>query len=159
MKAKVALRRSTLPLLLISSVGTAASAEFDAEAAHDPFVNAFNERAWDQVKSSLADDAVFHRANSDQVQSGPEEIVGHFSELVGNPEEWNVKFATLDSQTQTTGNDGRVVESGDFAITAGPDDSSCYAGSYMATWAPVDGAWKLQVFSWQDVETDMEACQ
>jgi hypothetical protein len=62
---------------------------------------------------------------------------------------------------QFTGNDGRVVERGDFAITAGADDSACYAGSYMMTWAPQDGGddWKLQILSWQDLETGVENCK
>ena len=100
-----------------------------------------------------------HRANAEEVYVGPDAIVSRFEDTIGNPEQWNVKFAKLDSQTQTAGVDGRVVESGDFAITAGGDDGSCYAGSYMATWAPDGGDWKLQVFSWQDVETGMENCQ
>ena len=140
-------------------VTSAGAAEFSAEAAHEPFMQAFNGRDWDGVKSVLADDAVFHRANAEEVYVGPDEIVGRFSETIGNPEEWNVKFVRLDSEGHTIGTDGRAVERGDFAITAGGDDSACYAGSYMATWAPANGQWKLQVFSWQDVETGMESCQ
>lgn len=158
MKCLVGLSTTVTALSWIIAASVSA-AEFSAEAAHEPFMTAFNDRNWEQVKSALAEDAVFHRANSDEVQTGPDEIVGHFSDLIGNPEEWNVKFARLDSEDQTVGKDGRVVERGDFAITAGGDDSACYAGSYMATWAPANGQWKLQVFSWQDVETDMEACQ
>ena len=145
-------------LLLVAGVSVSAQ-EFDAEAAHQPFMDAFNDRSWEAVKSVLAEDAVFHRANAEEVYVGPDAIVSRFEDTIGNPEQWNVKFAKLDSQTQTTGVDGRVVESGDFAITAGGDDGSCYAGSYMATWAPDGGDWKLQVFSWQDVETGMENCQ
>jgi hypothetical protein len=54
-----------------------------------------------------------------------------------------------------------VVERGDFAITAGADDGSCYAGSYMMTWAPQDGGddWKLQILNWQDLETSLENCK
>ena len=74
---------------------------------------------------------------------------------------WNVKFARLDSTDQFTGNDGRVVERGDFAITAGADDGSCYAGSYMITWAPQDGGddWRIQILTWQDLETSLENCK
>ena len=70
-----------------------------------------------------------------------------------------MKFAILDSTDEFAGNDGRVVERGDFAITAGADDSSCYRGSYMMTWAPqADETWKLQMLAWQDVETDISNC-
>ena len=100
----------------------------------------------------------FHRANAADVYSGPDAIVDHFEQPIGG--EWNVKFVRLDSEHQFTGKDGRVVERGDFAITAGADDSACHAGSYMATWAPQDGnEWKLQIFSWQDVETSLENCK
>lgn len=137
----------------------AAGAEFDARAAHKPFMQAFNTRDWGAVRSVLVDDAVFHRANAEEVYLGPDSIIGRFSDTIGNPKEWNVKFVRLDSDGEIPGKDGRVVERGDFAITAGGDDSVCYGGSYMATWAPSDGGWKLQVLSWQDVETHMETCQ
>ena len=56
--------------------------------------------------------------------------------------------------------DGRVVERGDFAITAGANDDSCYAGSYMMTWVPQpDNSWKLQMPAWQDIETELENCK
>jgi ketosteroid isomerase-like protein len=113
--------------------GTAAAADFDPKAAHAGFIDAFNNRDWVAVKAQLADDAVFHRANAGEVQSGPDAIVAHFEQPIGG--EWNVKFTRLDSEEQFAGNDGRVVERGDFAITAGADDSACYAGSYLATWA------------------------
>jgi hypothetical protein len=100
---------------------------------------------------------VFHRANAGEVQSGPDAIVAHFEQLIGG--EWNVKFARLDSQDQLVGNDGRVVERGDFAITAGADDSACYAGSYLATWAPDGDAWRLQMLTWQDLETGLANCK
>ncbi|HEX6144229.1 MAG TPA: nuclear transport factor 2 family protein [Geminicoccaceae bacterium] len=137
---------------------TAWAAEFDAKAAHQPFMEAFNARDWEGVKSSLAQDAVFHRANAEEVYVGPDAIVGRFSDTIGNPDQWNVKFASLESEDQITGEDGRVVERGDFAITAGGDDGECYAGSYMATWAPSADEWKLQVFAWQDVKVDMSEC-
>lgn len=53
-----------------------------------------------------------------------------------------------------------MVERGDFAVTAGADNGSCYAGSYMMTWAPADGGeWGLQLLAWQDVEVDIAGCQ
>jgi ketosteroid isomerase-like protein len=146
----------TLPLVL-GFAGAAAAADFDSDAAHDKFADAFNNRQWEEVKAVLAEDSVFHRANATEVYSGPDAIVDHFEQTIGG--EWNVKFAELDSEDQLTGKDGRVVERGDFAITAGADDSSCYAGSYMMTWAPQGDDWKLQVFPWQDLETDLANCK
>ena len=137
----------------------AIAGEFNASTAHNEFINAFNKRQWDTVKSTFTGDSVFHRANGDQVFKGPDAIVGRFSSTIGAPDKWNVKFARLDSKSQLAGKDGRVVERGDFAVTAGGDDSSCYAGSYMMTWAPqAGGKWGLQLFAWQDVETDMAKC-
>src|SRR5918995_2424330 len=148
-------RNSVMALALIVSVGgSAAAADFDAEAQHAKLMDAFNNRQWEEVKSLLAEDGVFHRANATEVYSGPDAIVSHFEQPIGG--EWNVKFVRLDSTDQFTGNDGRVVERGDFAITAGADDNSCYAGSYMMTWAPQDGDdWQLQIFSWEDLETSL----
>jgi ketosteroid isomerase-like protein len=138
--------------------GAAAAADFDAEAAHGPLIEAFNNREWDAVKAQLAEDAVFRRGNAEEVQSGPDAIVAHFEQPIGG--EWNVKFARLESEDQFMGNDGRVVERGDFAITAGADDSACYAGSYLATWAPGGGdGWRLQNLTWQDLETDLANCK
>jgi hypothetical protein len=90
-------------------------------------------------------------------RAGPDAIAAHFQQPIGG--EWNVKFARLDSEEQFTGKDGRVVERGDFAITAGVDDSACYAGSYLATWAPDGDAWRLQMLTWQDLETDLANCK
>jgi ketosteroid isomerase-like protein len=143
--------------VLAGLAGVAVAADFDAEAAHAKFVDAFNGRDWAAVQGQLADDAVFHRANAGEVQSGPDAIVAHFEQPIGG--EWNVKFARLDSEEQLTGNDGRVVERGDFAITAGTDDSACYAGSYLATWKPDGDAWRLQMLTWQDLETDLSNCK
>lgn len=149
--------------VIILVVGTAASVhaeEFDANSHHQAFIEAFNSRDWDGVKSVLTDDSVFHRATGEEVFIGPDAIVGRFSETIGAADQWNVKFARLDSSSQLAGKDGRVVERGDFAVTSGADDSGCYAGSYMATWMPKDsGDWGLQVFSWQDVEADPSTCQ
>jgi ketosteroid isomerase-like protein len=146
-------------VLVVGFAGSAASAEFDADAQHAQFMDAFNNRQWEEVRSLLAEDSVFHRANATEVYSGPDAIVAHFEQPIGG--EWNVKFTRLDSEGQFTGNDGRVVERGDFAITAGADESSCYAGSYMMTWAPQDGGddWQLQILSWQDVETTLDNCK
>ena len=152
------LGRYLVALTMVAAFGgTVAAADFDAEAAHAKFIQAFNNRQWDEVKALLADDSVFHRANATEVYSGPDAIVGHFEQPIGG--EWNVKFAKLDTEAQLTGNDGRVVERGDFAITAGADDSACYAGSYMMTWAPDGDAWRLQLLAWQDVETDLANCK
>jgi ketosteroid isomerase-like protein len=134
--------------------------DFDAGASHDTFMDAFNSRDWDAVKSVLTEDSVFHRASGDQVFVGADAIVERFSSTIGAPDQWNVKFAKLDSSSQLAGKDGRVVERGDFAVTAGADDASCYAGSYMMTWAPADsGDWGLQLLAWQDVEVDLASCQ
>ena len=139
---------------------SAHAGEFDTTSSHNEFIDAFNNREWDVVKSVLSKDSVFHRANGDQVFIGPDAIVERFSSTIGAPDQWNVKFAKLDSSAQLAGKDGRLVERGDFAVTAGADDDSCYAGSYMMTWAPVDGgAWSLQLLSWQDVEVDMAGCK
>ena len=153
------LRRLVMALPMLTGFGgTVAAADFDAEAAHAKFIDAFNNRQWAEVKALLAADSVFHRANAAEVYSGPDAIVGHFEQPIGG--EWNVKFARLDSNAQLAGKDGRVVERGDFAITAGADDGSCYAGSYLMTWAPqaADG-WQLQMLTWQDVETDLATCK
>ena len=153
-------RHSVMVLtLLVGFGGSAAAADFDADAHHAKFIDAFNNRQWEDVKSLLAEDSVFHRGNATEVYSGPDAIVDHFEQPIGG--EWNVKFARLDSTDQFTGDDGRVVERGDFAITAGADDGSCYAGSYMMTWAPQDGGddWKLQILTWQDLETSLENCK
>ena len=71
-----------------------------------------------------------------------------------------VKFATLDLTNQFIGKDGRTVERGDFAITAGSNDETCYRGSYMMTWLPqTDQTWKLPMLAWQDVETAISNCK
>lgn len=142
---------------VIAVLGGTAAADFDADALHARWIDAFNNRQWDEVKAQLADDAVFHRANATEVYRGPDAILDHFEQTIGG--EWNVKFAELDSEDEFTGKDGRVVERGDFAITAGADDSACYAGSYLMTWVPQGDDWRLQMLAWQDVETDLENCK
>jgi ketosteroid isomerase-like protein len=64
--------------LLTGFGGAVAAADFDPDAAHAKFVDAFNSRQWDAVKAQLAEDSVFHRANAGEVQSGPDAIVAHF---------------------------------------------------------------------------------
>jgi hypothetical protein len=154
--------RMLKPLVVVLPVvaafaGPARAADFDPAAAHARFIDAFNARQWAEVKALLADDSVFHRANAAQVYSGPDAIVGTFDQPLAG--KYNVKFAHLDSSDQFTGNDGRVVERGKFAVTAGAGDDSCYAGSYMMTWAPSGDAWKLQLIAWQDLETELATCK
>ena len=141
-------------------VGTASAVDFSADAAHKGLVDTFNNRDWDGLRGTLAEDAVFHRANAKEVFVRPDAIVDIFKGTIGAPEQWNVNFAKLDSSGEFVGKDGRVVERGDFAITAGANDDSCYAGSYMMTWVPQpDNSWKLQMLAWQDVETELENCK
>lgn len=107
----------------------------------------------------MSDDSVFHRATGDEVFTGPKAIVERFSSTIGADDQWNVKFAKLDTTESLTGKDGRVVERGDFAVTAGGDSSSCYAGSFMMTWKIDDDTAKLQTLAWQDVEVDIGMCK
>lgn len=131
----------------------------NAGAAHDKFMKAFNARQWEEVRSLIAADGTFHRANAEEVYVGPDAIVERFESTIGAPDQWNVKFARLDSSQWVTGKDRRMVERGDFAVTAGADDGGCYVGSYMMTWVPEEGdGWKLQALAWQDVEADSEGC-
>jgi hypothetical protein len=144
--------------VLAGFAGPAVAADFDPAAAHAKFIDVFNNRQWADVKALLADDSVFHRANAGEVYSGPDAIVGTFEQALAN--KYNVKFVHLDSSNQFTGKDGRVVERGDFAVTAGAGNDSCYAGSYMMTWAPQAGnTWRLQLIAWQDLETDLANCK
>jgi hypothetical protein len=143
--------------MLAGFTGPALAGEFDPAAAHAQFIAAFNARQWADLKALLADDSVFHRANAAETYSGPDAIVATFTDPLAA--KYNVKFAKLDSSDQLTGKDGRVVERGAFAVTAGGGDDSCYAGSYMMTWAPSGDAWKLQLIAWQDLETDLSNCK
>ena len=152
--------RFAISCAAVMATCNAYAGDFDATASHNAFIDAFNSRDWDAVKAVLTDDSVFHRANGDQVFVGPDAIVERFSSTIGAEDQWNVKFAKLDSSSQLAGKDGRLVERGDFAVTAGADDGSCYAGSYMMTWAPADGGdWGLQLLAWQDVEVDIADCR
>ena len=153
------LKRLVVVLLALAGfAGPALAADFDPASAHAKFIDAFNNRQWSEVKALLANDSVFHRANAAEVYSGPDAIVGTFKQPLAD--KFNVKFAKLDSSDQFTGKDGRVVERGAFAVTAGAGDDSCYAGSYMMTWVPQAGdAWKLQLIAWQDLETDLANCK
>jgi hypothetical protein len=144
--------------LLASLGGSAVAADFDVAAAHAGFMDAFNNRQWGELRPLVTDDIVFHRSNAALAYSGSVQVLSYFKKTVGG--EWNVKFAKLDSTEQFAGKDGRVVERGDFAITAGAADDSCYVGSYMMTWAPQPGEkWQLQMLSWQDLETQLDKCK
>lgn len=150
-----------IALGLVTGAGMAWGAEeFDARKAHSKFTQAFNKRDWNGLKGLMADDIVFHRASGDSVFIGPDAVIERFSSAIGAPDQWNVKFAILNSDSGFTGKDGRVVERGDFAVTAGGDSSSCYRGSYMMTWTnQSDAGWRLQLLAWQDVETDLANCR
>ena len=100
--------------LCLAVAAPAAAADFKAQAAQKSLIEGFNSRDWEAVKGVLAEDAVFHRANAKEVFVGREAVVG---EPIAD--QWNVKFAALKATDQFTGKDGRVVERGDFAITAG----------------------------------------
>lgn len=150
--------RIKILVLLLSASTSALAGEIDA--VHSDFMKAFNDRQWDSVKTMLTEDAVFHRATGDTVYIGPEAIIERWSKTIGASDQWNVKFAKLDTTSQMTGKDGRIVERGDFAVTAGGDSSACYAGSFMMTWAPdASQDMKLQTLAWQDVETDISTCK
>jgi len=137
---------------------TAAGAEFTAQTAHKSLIEGFNSRNWATVRKVLSDDVVFHRANAKEVFIGADAVVAALKQPIA--ESWNVKFATLNSTNQFAGKDGRVVERGDFGITAGSNNETCYRGSYMMTWLPqADQSWKLQILAWQDVETEMANCK
>lgn len=155
------MKKTALFLAALGLTSTAYAGDFDAAAAHGSLIDAFNNRDWEAVKAVFTDDAVFHRASGDTAFMGPDAIVERFSSTIGNAGEWNVKFAKLDSTSALMGKDGSsVVERGDFAVTAGADDSGCYAGSYMMTWKQAEGGdWGLQHFAWQDVEAEAATCQ
>jgi hypothetical protein len=142
-----------------AGVAPASAAEFGANEAHQKFVEAFNNRQWDEVRSLVAEKSAFHRANADEVFVGPDAIVEVFEKTVGAPDQWNVKFVRLETEDHVTGKDGGVVERGDFAVTAGPKDDSCYVGHYMITWLPEGDNWQLQALAWQDVEMPIAECQ
>ena len=154
-------KAALIGLGLIVGAGTAWGAgNFDAGKLHAQFTEAFNSRDWDGLKALLANDIVFHRASGENVFIGPDAVIERFSSTIGAPDQWNVKFAILDSDSEFKGNDGRVVDRGNFAITAGADNSDCYRGSYMMTWAEQpDAGWRLQLLAWQDVQTDLENCK
>lgn len=141
-------------LVLAGLASSAVGAEF--QQAHDAFRAAFNNRDWDAIRSVLADDVVFHRAAAHEVFVGEDAVIEHFRKPI--TEEWNVTFTALDSSEEFTGKDGRVVERGDFAITAGAAGDSCYRGSYLMTWAPGTEGWQLQALTWQDLETERSNC-
>jgi hypothetical protein len=136
--------------------GAVSAAEFGPAGAHKEFQEAFNARDWEKVRILLADEVVFQRASSTDVFAGPDAVIGNLQGTIAD--QWNVKFAKLEPAAHLVGKDGRVVERGDFAVTAGAASDACYAGSYMMTWAPKGDGWALQILNWQDVETDMSNC-
>jgi hypothetical protein len=141
----------------LAFAGTAAAADFSAPAVHKGLIDSFNGRNWEALQGMLAEDIVFHRANAKEVFSGPGAVTSALRDPIA--EKWNVKFARLQSTSQFVGKDSRVVERGDFIITAGPQSETCYRGSYLMTWAPqADRVWKLQMLAWQDVETEKANC-
>ena len=132
------LKHLTLTSLAFAGIAnTAAAAEL--QQARDTFRTAFNSRDWNAMKPVLADDVVFHRAAAHEVFVGEDAVIEQFRKPI--TEEWNVTFAVLDTSEEFTGKDGRVVERGDFAITAGAAGASCYRGSYLMTWAPGPEEW------------------
>ena len=151
-------------ILILSAAAFAAigagAAEADVASARADFAEAFNARDWDAVRTLLSEDVVFHRANAEEVFVGPDAVMARWRETIGAPDQWNVKFRMLDADSAFTGADGRVVERGDFAVTAGLDDEACYRGSFMMTWVPsADQTWHLQLLAWQDVETELANCE
>ena len=157
--AKHLLCALAIPAITLSVSASVSAADDAWQTAHGQFVSAFNNRDWSAVASIMSEDSVFHRASSDTVYSGPKAIVERFSSTIGANDQWNVKFAKLDTTESLTGKDGRVVERGVFAVTAGADSSACYAGSYLMTWKVADNDAKLQTLAWQDVEVDIGECK
>ena len=135
------------------------AANIDISGLHTSFTKAFNGRDWNGLKGQLADDIVFHRASGTDVFIGSDAVMARFKDTIGAQKQWNVKFAILNSTSSFTGTEGGVVERGDFAVTAGGDDGSCYRGAYMMTWAEVAGSWKLKLLAWQDVQTALANCK
>src|ERR671911_2517624 len=96
-------RNSVMALALIVSVGgSAAAADFDAEAQHARFMDAFNNRQWEEVKSLLAEDSVFHRANATEVYSGPDAIVDHFEQPIGGSGTSSSRVSTRPTSSPAT---------------------------------------------------------
>ena len=149
----------SIPTMILSGSGSVGAADDLWLAAHGKFISAFNQRDWSAVAAMMSDDSVFHRATGNEVFIGPKAIVERFSSTIGAEDQWNVKFAKLDTTESLTGKDGRVVERGDFAVTAGDDSSACYAGSFMMTWKINEDTAKLQTLAWQDVEVDISMCK
>ena len=144
-------------LLAVTLSGTALSSDSaQMDQVRAQFASAFNDRNWDTVATLFAPDAVFHRANGDTIYTGPEQIVARFKDTIAGA--WNVQFTHLDNTASVsgTGDDTRTVDTGLFAVTAGPDSDACYAGFYAITWSK---DMKILVLGWQDVLTDMSACQ
>lgn len=124
--------------------------------AREDFINAFNDRNWEAVKDMFADEALFHRGNGDTLYKGKGDVADRLKDPIGD--QWNVRFTRLENTQFTAGNanDPRTVDTGHFAITAGDDSSACYAGTYQLTW---NNDAKILYLGWQDVESEMNACQ
>ena len=104
----------SIPTMILSGSGSVGAADDLWQAAHGKFISAFNQRDWSAVAAMMSDDSVFHRATGNEVFIGPKAIVERFSSTIGAEDQWNVKFAKLDTTESLTGKDGRVVERGDF---------------------------------------------
>lgn len=150
------LKQSIIAAILATAGLPVAATAAEFQQAHDAFRDAFNARDWDAIRTVLADDVVFHRAAAHEVFVGEDAVIEHFRKPI--TEEWNVTFTALDTSEEFTGKDGRAVERGDFAITAGAAGESCYRGSYLMTWAPASDGWQLQALTWQDLETEPANC-
>jgi hypothetical protein len=141
---------------LIFSTTAMAADTAQLDQARTQFVSAFNDRNWEAAAGLIADDAVFHRMNADTLQSGSEQIMSLFKDTIGG--EWNVKFAHLDNMDWMagTGDNTNTVDAGHFAVTAGADSDSCYAGFYLIPW---NKDMNVPVVTWQDAQVDLGTCQ
>ncbi|MEM7023770.1 MAG: nuclear transport factor 2 family protein, partial [Pseudomonadota bacterium] len=69
--------------LIAGGAGSVFAADLDVGAEHSKFIDAFNERQWDDVKALMAEDIVFHRGNAEEVYAGPDAVVGRFEDTIG----------------------------------------------------------------------------
>ena len=77
--------RFAMACALTMTAFTAHAGDFDAAKSHDTFMDAFNSRDWDAVKSVLTEDSVFHRASGEEAFVGRDAIVERFSSTIGAP--------------------------------------------------------------------------
>ena len=100
--------------------------------------DAFNNRQWSEVKALLA-----NGSDSSIVPMLLRSIADRMRSSARSSSRWRTSSTSsspsLTPLIKVTGKDGRVVERGAFAVTAGASDDSCYAGSYMMTWVPQAG--------------------